>query len=79
MGLLEGKVIGDVKAIQIAEIGAQGAACTFIIISKGPDEQVPSCSGSYSYEYEGHGSDGDVWNTDLEKSFPLDFKATKRV
>jgi len=71
MGLLEGKITGDVKAIQIAEIGAQGAACTFTIISKGPDGQVSSCSGSYSYEYEGHVSDGDVRNTDLEKSFPV--------
>ena len=35
MGMLEGKVVGEVMAIKIAEIGAQGEERTFTIISKG--------------------------------------------
>lgn len=34
MGMLEGKVMGEVMAIKIAEIGAQGEERTFVIISR---------------------------------------------
>ena len=61
MGMLEGKVVGDVMAIKIAEIGAQGEERTFTIISRDESGNVSTCSGSY----------GDVRNTDLEKALPI--------
>jgi len=72
--MLEGKVIGDVMAIQIAEIGAQGAELTFTIVSKDETGEIATCSGSYGYMLaDGTGTvfDGDVRNTDLEKALPI--------
>ena len=72
MGMLEGKVIGDVMAIKIAEIGAQGSERTFTIVSKDETGEIATCSGSYGYMLEdGTIFDGDVRNTDLEKALPI--------
>ena len=43
MGMLEGKVIGDVMAIKIAEIGAQGSKRTFTIVSKDETGEIATC------------------------------------
>ena len=72
MGMLVGKVIGDVMAIQIAEIGAQGEERTFTIVSKDETGEIATCSGSYGYMLEdGTVFDGDVRNTDLEKALTI--------
>ena len=41
MGMLEGKVVGEVMAIKIAEIGAQGEERTFVIISRDESGNYP--------------------------------------
>ena len=72
MGMLEGKVVGDVMAIKIAEIGAQGEERTFTIISRDESGNVSTCNGSYGYMLDdGTIFDGDVRNTDLEKALPI--------
>ena len=72
MGMLEGKVVGDVMAIKIAEIGAQGEERTFTIISRDESGNVSTCNGSYGYILDdGTIFDGDVRNTDLEKALPI--------
>ena len=72
MGMLEGKVIGEVMAIKIAEIGAQGAERMFTIVSKDKTGEIAICSGSYGYMLEdGTIFDGDVRNADLEKALPI--------
>ena len=72
MGMLEGKVEGEVMAIKIAEIGAQGEDQTFTIISMDELGNVSTCTGSYGYKLDdGTGFDGDVRNTDLEKALPI--------
>lgn len=45
MGMLEGKVVGEVMAIKIAEIGAQGEERTFVIISRDESGCVSTCKG----------------------------------
>lgn len=45
MGMLEGKVVGEVMAIKIAEIGAQGEERTFVIISRDESGSVSTCKG----------------------------------
>ena len=45
MGMLEGKVVGEVMAIKIAEIGAQGEERTFVIISRDESGSVATCKG----------------------------------
>lgn len=70
--MLEGKVVGDVMAIKIAEIGAQGEERTFTIISRDESGNVSTCNGSYGYMLDdGTIFDGDVRNTDLEKALPI--------
>ena len=49
MGMLEGKVVGEVMAIKIAEIGAQGEERTFTIVSMDESGNVPTCNGSCGY------------------------------
>ena len=72
MGMLEGKVVGEVMAIKIAEIGAQGEERTFTIISRGETGNVSTCNGSYGYMLDdGTVFDGDVRNTDLENALPI--------
>ena len=72
MGMLEGKVMGEVMAIKIAEIGAQGEERTFTIISRDGSGNVSTCNGSYGYMLDdGTIFDGDVRNTDLEKALPI--------
>ena len=72
MGMLEGKVVGDVMAIKIAEIGAQGEERTFTIISRDESGNVSTCNGSYGYMLDDSTIfDGDVRNTDLEKALPI--------
>ena len=72
MGMLEGKVEGEVMAIKIAEIGAQGEDRTFTIISMDELGNVSTCTGSYGYKLDdGTVFDGDVRNTDLEKALPI--------
>ena len=72
MGMLEGKVVGEVMAIKIAEIGAQGEERTFTIISRDETDNVSICNGSYGYMLDdGTIFDGDVRNTDLEKALPI--------
>ena len=72
MGMLEGKVVGDVMAIKIAEIGAQGEERTFTVISRDESGNVSTCNGSYGYMLDdGTIFDGDVRNTDLEKALPI--------
>ena len=72
MGMLEGKDVGDVMAIKIAEIGAQGEERTFTIISRDESGNVSTCNGSYGYMLDdGTIFDGDVRNTDLEKALPI--------
>ena len=72
MGMLEGKVVGEVMAIKIAEIGAQGEERTFVIISRAESGNVPTCKGSYGYMLDdGTVVEGDVRNTDLEKALPI--------
>ena len=72
MGMLEGKVVGEVMAIKIAEIGAQGEERTFTIISRDETGNVSTCNGSYGYRLDdGTIFDGDVRNTDLEKALPI--------
>ena len=72
MGMLEGKVVGEVMAIKIAEIGAQGEERTFTIISMDESGNVATCKGSYGYMLDdGTVFDGDVRNTDLEKALPI--------
>ena len=72
MGVLEGKVVGEVMAIKIAEIGAQGEERTFTIISRDESGNVSTCNGSYGYMLDdGTIFDGDVRNTDLEKALPI--------
>ena len=72
MGMLEGKVVGEVMAIKIAEIGAQGEERTFTIISMDEAGNVATCKGSYGYMLDdGTVFDGDVRNTDLEKALPI--------
>ena len=72
MGMLEGKVVGEVMAIKIAEIGAQGEERTFTIISMDEAGNVATCKGSYGYMLDdGTIFDGDVRNTDLEKALPI--------
>ena len=45
MGMLEGKVVSEVMAIKIAEIGAQGEERTFVIISRDESGCVSTCKG----------------------------------
>ena len=72
MGMLEGKVVGEVMAIKIAEIGAQGEERTFTIISRDETDNVSICNGSYGYMLDdGTIFDGDVRNTDLENALPI--------
>jgi len=71
MGMLEGKIVGEVMAIQIAEIGAQGAQCTFTVLSRDESGQVSTCRGTYGYVYETLVVEGDVRNGDLEKALPI--------
>ena len=72
MGMLEGKVVGEVMAIKIAEIGAQGEERRFTIISRDETGNVSTCNGSYGYMLDdGTIFDGDVRNTDLEKALPI--------
>ena len=72
MGMLEGKVVGEVMAIKIAEIGAQGDERRFTIISRDETGNVSTCNGSYGYMLDdGTIFDGDVRNTDLEKALPI--------
>ena len=72
MGMLEGKVVGEVMAIKIAEIGAQGEERTFTIVSRDETGNVSTCNGSYGYVHDdGTVFDGDVRNTDLEKALPI--------
>lgn len=72
MGMLEGKVVGEVMAIKIAEIGAQGEERTFVIISRDESGNVSTCKGSYGYMLDdGTVFNGDVYNTDLEKALPI--------
>ena len=72
MGMLEGKVVGEVMAIKITEIGAQGEERTFTIISRGETGNVSICNGSYGYMLDdGTVFDGDVRNTDLENALPI--------
>ena len=72
MGMLEGKVVGEVMAIKIAEIGAQGEERTFTIISMDESGNVATCRGSYGYMLDGGTVvEGDVRNTDLEKALPI--------
>ena len=72
MGMLEGKVVGEVMAIKIAEIGAQGEDRTFTIISVDELGNVSTCTGSYGYMLDdGTVFDGDVRNADLEKALPI--------
>ena len=72
MGMLEGKVVGEVMAIKIAEIGAQGEERTFTIVSRDETGNVSTCNGSYGYVLDdGTVFDGDVRNTDLEKALPI--------
>ena len=71
MGMLNGKVVGEVMAIQIAEIGAQGAERTFTIVSKDDAGSVSICRGSYGYAHDDGIVEGDVRNTDLEKALPV--------
>lgn len=70
--MLEGKVVGEVMAIKIAEIGAQGEERTFTIISRGETGNVSTCNGSYGYMLDdGTVFDGDVRNMDLENALPI--------
>lgn len=72
MGMLEGKVVGEVMAIKIAEIGAQGEERTFTIVSVDESGNVSTCKGSYGYMLDdGTVFDGDVRNTDLENALPI--------
>ena len=72
MGMLEGKVVGEVMAIKIAEIGAQGEERTFTIVSRDETGNVSTCNGSYGYVLDdGTVFDGDVRNTDLAKALPI--------
>ena len=72
MGMLEGKVVGEVVAIKIAEIGAQRDERRFTIISRDETGNVSTCNGSYGYMLDdGTIFDGDVRNTDLEKALPI--------
>ena len=45
MGMLEVKVVGEVMAIKIVEIGAQGEERTFTIISMDESGSVSTCKG----------------------------------
>ena len=58
--MLEGKVVGEVMAIKIAEIGAQGEDRTFTIISVDElgnvQHYTPQRSGSFSMTYCGLGT-----------------------
>ena len=45
MGMLEGKVVGEVMAIKIAEIGAQGEERQLVIISRDELGSVSTCKG----------------------------------
>ena len=72
MGMLEGKVVGEVMAIKIAEIGAQGEERAFTIVSVDESGNVSTCKGSYGYMLDdGTVFDGDVRNTDLENALPI--------
>ena len=71
MGMLDGEVVGEVMAIKIAEIGAQGAERTFTIVSKDDNGLVSTCRGSYGYVFETSIVEGDVRNGDLEKALPI--------
>jgi len=71
MGMLKGEVIGEVMAVKIAEIGAQGAPCTFTIVSRDESGKVSVCEGSYGYVLDDEiVFEGDVRGRDLEKAIP---------
>ena len=71
MGMLKGEVVGEAMAVKIAEIGAQGAPCTFAIVSRDDSGGVSVCEGSYGYMLgDGTVFEGDVRGRDLEKAIP---------
>ena len=71
MGMLKGEVVGEVMAVKIAEIGAQGEPCSFAIVSRDELGDVAVCEGSYWYMLDdGTVFEGAVRGRDLEKAIP---------
>ena len=60
MGKLDGIKPEDVKAIMVAEIGAQGASNIFRVFSKNAQGEVKEVFGSYGYTFGDIKEDGDV-------------------
>ncbi len=71
MGILKGDVVGEVMAVEIAEIGAQGEERTFTIVSRDARGKVATCNGNYGYMLDdGAAFEGDVRGADLERAIP---------